>query len=263
MASLIGNASNDTFNVTSWTTSVDGKGGTDTAIFSEDISRYTIARSGGFIVTNVATGQVTTVTNTEVLKFAGGSEVYTMSGGFVPSATGAVVGTAGNDVFTVTSGWKSVDGAGGSNTAKFADDISHYTILTAPVGLNVTNVATGQAVTLQNVQTFNFNGGTEAYTAATGSFVPNATGLVIGTSAHDTIPVTATMTAIDGAGGSNTAIFADHMSQYAIAPAAAGLDVTNLATHQAVHLDNVQAVKFNGGSEVYSPPTSGTNPPAS
>src|SRR4051812_20573994 len=101
---LVGTASNDTFTVTSSTTSIDGKGGTDTAIFSDDISRYTIAPSGtGSIITNVATGQVVSVTNVEVLKFAGGSEVYNAAtGSFVPNASGVVIGTAGNDTTAVT-----------------------------------------------------------------------------------------------------------------------------------------------------------------
>src|SRR5262245_11690005 len=102
---LVGTASYDVFRVTSTTTSIDGKEATDTAIFSDDISRYTIARTAtGSIVTSVATGQAVSLVSVENLKFAGGTQVYNNTKGwFVPSATGAVVGTAGSDVFIVTS----------------------------------------------------------------------------------------------------------------------------------------------------------------
>ena len=43
--SLVGNNHNNTFTVTASTTSIDGMGGINTAIFAGDISGYTIAPS--------------------------------------------------------------------------------------------------------------------------------------------------------------------------------------------------------------------------
>src|SRR5437879_3276024 len=103
------------------------------------------------------------------------------------STSSSLVGTAADDTFTVASSTTSIDGQGGTNTAIFADDISHYTVTAASAGLNVRNLVTGQVVNVVNVQILEFAGGREVYYDTTGTFVPSSTGAIIGTAGNDTV----------------------------------------------------------------------------
>lgn len=252
LGEVAGTTGNDSLQVTAMTRLVTGKGGTDTASFANYSNWYAIAKSaaGGIDVTDThATGTMVHLDGIATLKFSDGLSYDVASGKMIQ------YGAGGNDTLKVMAAAQGVDGGAGTDTALFAKAQSAYTVTSGVRGaFTVVDKATGQSVTASNVEVLKFSDG-------------STLGGVVGTTGNDILQVGATTRLVQGMGGTDTAVFANYSSWYAIAKnAAGGLDVTDVhATGTVVHLDGIGKIAFSNAtydvaSGVYTVQAAPTSP---
>ncbi len=161
-ATLTGGASNNVFTLTGWTgnATINGKGGTDTIVFTAD-EDMDLATSGGTDVLSVGIAPFTfTASNVERWTLTGGvsannidASLYTRAGGFLTlSGNGGadtIIGSQNDDLINGGSGNDNLTGGSGNDTilgGTGTDRVIETTDLTMWVvnsGLEITRVATG------------------------------------------------------------------------------------------------------------------------
>jgi Ca2+-binding RTX toxin-like protein len=251
---LTGTSFNDTFDHKGGDDQIDGGAGTDTALFFDSKSHYAITTLAGITHVKAVSGAVSpyayseaVLVNVELIQFADGSvDLSTTSNntlfGMLPTATNSgasgppekLTGTSFNDTFDHRGGNDQIDGGAGTDTALFFDSKSHYAITTLAgithvkaVSGAVSPYAYSEAV-LVNVELIQFaDGSVDLSTTSNNTLfgmLPTATNSgasgppekLTGTSFNDTFDHRGGNDQIDGGAGTDTALFFDSKSHYAI-----------------------------------------------
>jgi Ca2+-binding RTX toxin-like protein len=174
-STLLGTSGNDTLVVGSGITSINGGVGTDTAVFADPLDWYTITQSKtGIKVKDTHTGATVTLTNVEILNFAGGTVInaagatlaqpggqlsLTAGGGnntvVLGSETSTVVLSGSNNTLTLGSGADTVTMGSGNDVIKAtAANLNVGDNLNGGAGINTFALSGGGTVNLAAVAQF-------------------------------------------------------------------------------------------------------------
>ena len=253
---MVGGAGNDTFYVASGLDAINGAGGNDTAIFAGASSDFQLSLSDG-VVTVLGSGETTTLTNVETLKFDDRSVNSATIGAVLIGTDGPEIltggnnddtlvglggndtlkGGAGNDLLDGGTGNDTLNGGAGNDTATYADATGGVT-----VNLQLTNAqSTGGAgvdtlTQIENLIGSNFG---DALTAGNGG------SSLQGMGGDDTLASGAGNDTLDGGGGNNTASYALAAAGVTVSLAISGPQNTGSAgTDTLISIENLIGSKF-------------------
>ncbi|GAA6155337.1 hypothetical protein NBRC116588_08100 [Pyruvatibacter sp. HU-CL02332] len=235
---LTGDAEANRFSGLSGDDIIDGGDGTDEAVYALSLTAYTITYQAGaktYTVAAHAGGEGNdTLTSIELLSFAGGEPIDIRI--LAPDLSSQnLVGDELDNFFVPGDGDDTVDGAGGHDTVDYSD---------SPAGISV-NLETGVVSDGHN--------GTDSLTSIESVIASSNADILIGSGADESFSGGDGDDIINGAGGSDRAVYALALQNYTVTfDAATGTHsvVANSGNEGSDVLSGVEYLGFNGGVDV-------------